>query len=54
MHNAANGIEQCKFNPRNQSFYLAVPATQSNLITSPLGALTGGSGYTAGTYTMWR
>ena len=25
MHNAANGIEQCKFNPRNQSFYLAVP-----------------------------
>jgi hypothetical protein len=25
--NAANGIEQCKFNPRNQSFYLSVPAT---------------------------
>jgi hypothetical protein len=26
-HNAANGIEQCKFNPRNKHFYLAIPAT---------------------------
>src|SRR5262249_55130299 len=48
-HNAANGIEQCKFNPRNKSFYLAIPATQSNFITS-LNTLVGGSGYTAGTY----
>jgi len=23
----ANGIEQCKFNPRNNTFYLAIPAT---------------------------
>jgi hypothetical protein len=47
--NAANGIEQCKFNPRNKSFYLAVPATQSNGIAT-FGAITAGSGYTPGTY----
>jgi hypothetical protein len=29
QQNAANGIEQCKFNPRNGHFYLAVPATQT-------------------------
>ena len=49
--NAANGIEQCKFNPRNKSFYLAIPATQSNLITS-FGTLTGGQQYAAGTYAV--
>jgi hypothetical protein len=47
--NAANGIEQCKFNPRNKSFYIAVPATQTNSITA-FGAITAGSGYTPGTY----
>jgi hypothetical protein len=47
--NAANGIEQCKFNPRNKSFYLAVPATQSNSIAT-FGKITAGSGYTPGTY----
>jgi hypothetical protein len=26
-HAPANGIEQCKFNPRNKHFYLAIPAT---------------------------
>ena len=45
----ASGIEQCKFNPRNKSFYLAVPATNARPITS-FGAITGGSLYTAGTY----
>jgi hypothetical protein len=47
--NAANGIEQCKFNPRNKSFYLAIPATQSHAITS-FGTLTGGTLYTNGAY----
>jgi hypothetical protein len=56
-NHAANGIEQCKFNPRNKAFYLAVPGTQHNAITSltfaavaPSGAGSGGSGYVAGTY----
>jgi hypothetical protein len=26
-HAPANGIEQCKFNPRNNTFYLAIPGT---------------------------
>ena len=51
-HNAANGIEQCKFNPRNKSFYLAVPATKSNLITS-FGTLTGGTDMLPEP-TLWR
>jgi hypothetical protein len=46
--NAAVGIEQCKFNPRNKSFYLAIPTTQSNAIST--GTVTPGSGYTPGTY----
>jgi hypothetical protein len=56
-NHAANGIEQCKFNPRNKAFYLAIPGTQNNAITSltfsavaPSGAGSGGSGYVAGTY----
>jgi hypothetical protein len=48
-NNAANGIEQCKFNPRNGHFYLSVPATQLTPITS-FGTLTGGSSYTTATY----
>jgi hypothetical protein len=48
-HNAANGIEQCKFNPRNGYFYLSVPATQGTPITS-LNNLVGGTKYTNGTY----
>jgi len=45
----ASGIEQCKFNPRNKSFYLAVPATNARPITS-FGTLAGGSLYTNGSY----
>jgi hypothetical protein len=35
---AADGIEQCKFNPRTGSFYLAVPAT---VVTTPTGKQAG-------------
>jgi hypothetical protein len=38
---AANGIEQCKFNPRTGSYYLAVPATK---ITPTSGPSTAGPG----------
>jgi hypothetical protein len=31
----ANGIEQCKFNPRNGYFYLSIPATGSPTAVSP-------------------
>jgi hypothetical protein len=31
----ANGIEQCKFNPRNGYFYLAIPTTGSPTLVSP-------------------
>jgi hypothetical protein len=50
LKRAANGIEQCKFNPRNGNFYINVPATQSSQIVT-LGAVTAGTGYVPGTYT---
>jgi hypothetical protein len=48
----ANGIEQCKFNPRNGHFYISVPATQGSQITGLANPPTsGGAKYTNGTYT---
>jgi hypothetical protein len=48
----ANGIEQCKFNPRNGHFYISVPATQGSQITGLTNPPTnGGTKYTNGTYT---
>jgi hypothetical protein len=34
-HAPANGIEQCKFNPRNGYFYISIPATGSPTLVSP-------------------
>jgi hypothetical protein len=31
----ANGIEQCKFNPRNGYFYISIPTTGSSALVSP-------------------
>ena len=31
----ANGIEQCKFNPRNGYFYISIPATGPASAVSP-------------------
>jgi hypothetical protein len=41
---AADGIEQCKFNPRTGSYYLAVPATAITDLDQPTNAPTAGPG----------
>src|SRR5690349_1331418 len=41
---AADGIEQCKFNPRTGSYYLAVPATAIFDLDKPTSAPTAGPG----------